>query len=232
MMRLYAMSVSGNCWKAAWMLRLCRVPFEVVETSYDGANGTLKTRSPEFLAKNPNGQTPLLELSLSDDNGGGSATANNNSSYIAESNAILLYLAERYGKCMPPATPGNHYDRAMVYQWLFFEQYSHEPSIAVRRANIIFQRNASPETMQALLDKGHHALQVMNDQLVKSRFIAGTETITVADIALFAYTHMAHEGGFELHRFPAVQAWLQRIQAMPEFQGMEILREPKFVPSA
>ena len=216
-MTLYAMSVSGNCWKVAWMLRLCGVPHKIVATTYDGANGTLRTRSPEFLSKNPNGQTPLLEL----DDG----------RFLAESNAILLYLTERYQKMMPPPDPANCYLRGQVYQWLFFEQYSHEPYIAVRRANIIFQRPTTAEAMQKLLEKGNNALQVMEVQPKKtSSFIAGGSEPSVADIALYAYTGMAEEGGYDFTQYPAVKSWLARIKALPYFEGTEILREIEYVP--
>jgi glutathione S-transferase len=113
---------------------------------------------------------------------------------------------------------------------MFFEQYSHEPSIAVRRANVIFQRPCDTVRMQQLLDKGHHALGVMEKQLQESPFLTGKD-FSVADISLYAYTHVAHEGEYDMERFPNVLAWLKRIQNLPDYAGMSILEEETFVPS-
>eukprot|EP00934_Nitzschia_sp_Nitz4_P001288 Nitzschia sp. Nitz4//scaffold38_size140716//126592//127221//NITZ4_003173-RA/size140716-processed-gene-0.46-mRNA-1//1//CDS//3329550156//1288//frame0 len=193
-MKFYYMTESGNCLKVAWMLRLSGKEYERVPTSFvDGG-----TKKPEFLAKNPNGQVPLLEL----DDG----------RRVAESDAILLYLAEQAkaeGKA--DLIPSDPYQRALVYQWLFFEQYTHEKAIAVRRANVLFKRPCPEEQMQDLLDRGHKALGIMDAQLGLGPYLVG-DKMTVADMALFAYTHVAHEGEFKMDDFPNVQKWLKRIR--------------------
>jgi glutathione S-transferase len=156
------------------------------------------TRKPAYLAKNPNAMVPLLEL----DDG----------RRIAESNAILLYLAEgtRF-------LPSDRYQRGLAYQWLFFEQYSHEPYIAVRKALLTFPeraRDATPERLAQTLERGNKALGVMNRRLADSGFFAG-DAISVADIALYAYTHDAEKGGFQIDAYPAVARWLKRVEADP-----------------
>ena len=193
-MKIYGMSDSGNCYKPRLLLAKLGRPFVHVEVnSIDGT-----TRKPEFLALNPNGKVPLLER-----DGG---------RLLAESNAILLHLAEgtRF-------LPSDAYERALVYQWLFFEQYSHEPYIAVRRAVLKYPeraKEASPERLASTLAGGNKALGVMEQQLSRTPFIAG-EAISIADIALYAYTHEAGIGGFDLDAYPAVSAWLDRIRADP-----------------
>jgi glutathione S-transferase len=156
--------------------------------------------------------------------------------FLAESNAILLYLSEKQNQESkeddPSFLPRNDpFLRGKTYEWLFFEQYSHEPSVAVRRANVIFQRPCDMERMQQLLDKGHRALGVMEKQLAvkDSPFLTGKE-FSVADISLYAYTHVAHEGEFDMERFPNVRAWLKRIQNFPGYADMSILGEEKFFP--
>ncbi len=192
MLTIYSQPDSGNCYKPRLLLAKLGKPFKHVRvSSLDGS-----TRTPEYLAKNPNGKVPLLEL----DDG----------RFIAESNAILLYLAEntRY-------LPKDAYERALVYQWLFFEQYSHEPYVAVRRALMVYPeraRDATPERLASTLVGGEKALGVMEAQLKKTPFLAG-DSLTVADIALYAYTHEAHRGGFNMESYPAVQAWLARVAA-------------------
>jgi len=192
---LYSQPDSGNCYKPRLLMAKLGMPFRhVTVSSVDGS-----TRKPEYLAKNPNGKVPLLEL----DDG----------RFLAESNAILLHLAEgtRF-------LPKDAYERALVYQWLFFEQYSHEPYIAVRRALMLYPeraKEATPEKMAATLAGGEKALGVMETQLQKTPFIAG-EAMSVADIALYAYTHQAELGGFDLKRYPAVSAWLERVAADPD----------------
>lgn len=194
MFTLYGMADSGNCYKPRLLLARLNRPFRHVEVNaLDGS-----TRRPDFLAKNPSGQVPLLEL----DDG----------RLLRESNAILLYLAEG-----TPFLPEDAYGRALVCQWLFFEQYSHEPHIAVRRALIRYPERAAeatPEKLAATLRGGHKALSVMEAQLAATSFIAG-ENYTVADIALYAYTSDALHAGFEMDRFPAVSAWLGRVASEP-----------------
>jgi glutathione S-transferase len=185
---------SGNCYKPRLLMAKLGQPFTHVEvSSHDGS-----TRSAEYLAKNPNGMVPLLEL----DDG----------RLLAESNAILIYLAE--GTRFLPA---DRYLRGLAYQWLFFEQYSHEPYIAVRKAILTFPeraKDATPERLELTLARGNKALGVMEKQLSRTPFFAGND-MSIADIALYAYTHDAHKGGFELDAYPAVSAWLERVRADP-----------------
>lgn len=192
MLTLYGMTDSGNCYKPRLLLAKLGRPFRHVEVStVDGG-----TRTAQFLAKNPNGKVPLLEF----DDG----------RVLSESNAILLHLAEgtRF-------LPVDAFERALCYQWLFFEQYSHEPQIAVRRSLATYPHlsgQATPARMAALLDGGNKALAVMEERLSKSPFFAGN-AVSVADLALYAYTHVAPAGGFDLARLPFVSAWLLRVAA-------------------
>ncbi|TIS86522.1 MAG: glutathione S-transferase family protein, partial [Mesorhizobium sp.] len=166
-------------------------PFTRIEVS----SHTGETRKADYVAKNPNAMVPLLEL----DDG----------RRIAESNAILLYLAE--GTRFLPA---DRYERALAYQWLFFEQYSHEPYIAVRKALLTFPeraKDATPERLALTLERGNKALGVMNKHLEQNAFFAGA-SYSVADIALYAYTHTAEMGGFQLDAYPAVVEWLKRVE--------------------
>ncbi|MEW9806654.1 glutathione S-transferase family protein [Mesorhizobium marinum] len=194
MATIYGMTNSGNCYKPRLLMAKLGRPFRHVEVGSDD-NGT---RSAGFVAKNPNGMVPLLEM----DDG----------RLLAESNAILLHLAE--GTRFLPA---DAYERALAYQWLFFEQYSHEPYIAVRRALLTFPeraRDATPERLALTLDRGNKALRVMEKRLSESPFFAG-KSISVADLALYAYTHVAHEGGFDLGGHHAINAWLRRVEDDP-----------------
>jgi glutathione S-transferase len=199
---LYSMIDSGNCYKPRLLMAKLGIPFTIVEvSSHTGA-----TRRPDYVAKNPNAMVPLLEL----DDG----------RRIAESNAILLYLAE--GARFLPA---DRYERALCYQWLFFEQYSHEPYIAVRKALLTFPeraKDATPERLAVTLERGNKALGVMNRRLAESRFFAGG-TFSIADIALYAYTHTAEQGGFQIDAYPAVAEWLARVEADPGHVPMDWL---------
>lgn len=197
--RLYGDSRSGNCYKAAWMLNLAGRGFEWIETDVM----TRETRTPEFLAKNPNGRVPLLVLP--------------DGRFLSESNAILIHLAES-----SLGLPSDTYERALVYQWLFFEQYSHEPYIAVARFILEFEKSADkqPERMVLLRNNGNAALGVMETRLGQAPFLAG-EQFTIADIALYAYTHVADEGGFELGPYPSVVNWLKRVESTPGFLTMK-----------
>lgn len=194
MIKIYGMVDSGNCYKPRLLLARLGHPFEHVEVS--SRNGA--TRSEDYLAKNPNGMVPLLELA--------------DGRLLAESNAILLYLAEG-----TPLLPADHYARGLVYQWLFFEQYSHEPYIAVRKALLTFPeraRDATPERLALTLERGNKALGVMEKHLASHSFFAG-DAMSVADIALYAYTHEAGKGGFDLAAYPAVSAWVERVRNEP-----------------
>lgn len=193
-MILYSMIDSGNCYKPRLLMAKLGRGFTTVEVS----SHTGDTRKAEFVAKNPNAMVPLLEL----DDG----------RRLAESNAILLYLAE--GTRFLPA---DKYERGLAYQWLFFEQYSHEPYIAVRKALLTFPEraaDATPERLAVTLERGNKALGVMNRHLENNAFFAGS-AFSVADIALYAYTHTAEQGGFQLDAYPAVAAWLRRVEADP-----------------
>ena len=194
MITLYSQQASGNAYKPRLLMALLGIPFRIVDVNtYDGS-----TRKPEFLAKNPIGKVPLLEF----DDG----------RRLAESNAMLLHLAEgtRY-------LPEEKFDRAKVYEWLFFEQYSHETAIAVRRSILTAPERAhqrTPERLQQLLDAGNHALRVMERRLASADWlVAGA--CSVADIALYAYTHVAEEGGFDLTLYPGIRAWIERVAAQP-----------------
>jgi glutathione S-transferase len=194
MISVYGMNDSGNCYKPRLLLAKLGRPFRHVETA-SGAGGT---RSAGFLARNPNGRVPILQLE--------------DGRILAESNAILLHLAEG-----TRLLPDDAYARALAYQWLFFEQYSHEPYIAVRRALLVYPHRAheaTPEKLAATLAGGEKALGVMEEQLGKTAFFAG-DAMSVADISLYAYTHDAASGGFDLAAYPAVTAWLRRVEADP-----------------
>jgi glutathione S-transferase len=199
---LYSMIDSGNCYKPRLLMAKLGIPFTIAEVS----SHTGETRKADYVAKNPNAMVPLLEL----DDG----------RRIAESNAILLYLAE--GTRFLPA---DRYERALCYQWLFFEQYSHEPYIAVRKALLTFPeraKDATPERLALTLERGNKALGVMNRRLAESPFFAGA-AYSVADIALYAYTHTAEMGGFQIDAYPAVAEWLKRVEADPGHVAMDWL---------
>jgi glutathione S-transferase len=195
MITIYGQDDSGNCYKPRLLLAKLGIPFRHVETK-SGAGGA--TRTETFLAKNPNGKVPLLELE--------------DGRLLAESNAMLLYFAEG-----TRLLPTDRYQRGLAYQWLFFEQYSHEPYVAVRRALLVYParaKEATPEKLASTLAGGQKALGVMEEQLSRTPFLAG-DLMSVADIALYAYTHEAPRGGFDLAGYPAVAAWLKRVEADP-----------------
>jgi glutathione S-transferase len=195
MLRLYDYLSSGNSYKPRLLLNLLGEPFELIEL--DIMKG--ETRTPEYLAKNANGRIPLLDL----DDG----------TFLPESNAILYYLAEGTS-----FFPEDRRGRAQVLQWMFFEQYSHEPNIAVVRF-WIEHHCLTPEREAMLADKregGHAALGVMENHLTGRDWFVG-DTPTIADIALYAYTHVAPEGGFELTEYPAIRRWLDRVSALPGY---------------
>lgn len=202
MLTLYGMTDSGNCYKPRLLLaKLGRVFRHVETSSRDGG-----TQAPGFVSMNPNAKVPLLVF--------------NDGRALAESNAMLLHLAEG-----TDFLPSDAYDRALVYQWLFFEQYSHEPNVAVRKALLTFPEQAAratPERLRATLDGGLKALAVMERQLAQTAFMAG-RSYSIADIALYAYTHTAAKCGFDLSRFPAVSAWLARVAAHPGHVPLEWL---------
>jgi glutathione S-transferase len=192
MLRLYDYLPSGNGYKVRLLLTQLGVQFERIEL--DIVKG--ETRTPAFLAKNPNGRIPVLEL----DDG----------TCLAESNAIMFYLAE--GTSL---LPKDRLARAQVLQWLFFEQYSHEPNIATVRFWLHTEMTDERRTLlPSKRAQGYAALQVMEQHLRTRTFFVG-ERYTIADIALYAYTNVADEGGFDLTPYPAINAWLARVRAQP-----------------
>jgi glutathione S-transferase len=192
MWKLYDYLESGNGYKVRLLLHQLDRSYQRIEL--DITRG--QTRTPEFLAKNRNGRIPVLEL----DDG----------THLAESNAIQFYLAEG-----TPLLPAGRLERAQVLQWMFFEQYSHEPYIAVVRfwchTGVAESRAEEVAVRRA---RGYDALAVMEDHLHTRDFFAA-DRYTIADIALYAYTHVAHEGGFDLAPYPAVRAWLARVRSQP-----------------
>lgn len=191
MLRLYNSSFSGNCYKIRLLLTQLDIPFEKIEVDILKS----ESRTPEFLAKNPNGRVPLLETE--------------SGQFLAESNAIIFYLSEE-----SQFLPQDRFLRAQVLQWLFFEQYSHEPFIATSRFWISYLGKAE-EYKEALAQKrapGYAALAVMEQHLQVHNFFVGKQ-YTIADIGLFAYTHVAHEGNFDLTQFPAIQTWIKRVES-------------------
>ena len=197
--RVHGYSVSGNCHKVRLLLEQLGRAYEWIEV--DSSRG--ETRTPAYLAKNPNGRVPMLEF----DDG----------RILVESNAILCHLAEG-----SPFWPADPWQRAQALSWMFFEQYSHEPYIAVARFIRGWTATDSPRRADELsrcIERGHQALAVMDRHLSRSDWFNGPD-YGVADIALFAYTDVAHHGGFELADYPAVRAWLARVRATPRFVAM------------
>lgn len=192
-MRLYDSRSSGNAYKVRLLLHHLGIPFERVEIDIDRG----ETRTPEFLARNPNGRVPVLEIAPG--------------THLAESNAILWYLAEGTG-----FVAEDRLGRAETLQWMFFEQYSHEPNIATPRYWIT-HNVLTPEREAQLPAKrklGYDALRVMETHLAARAFFVG-ERYSIADIALYAYTHVAEEGGFDLAPYPSVRRWLDRVAREP-----------------
>lgn len=200
MPRLYQDPRSGNCFKA--VLTASHLGIRLTTTDIDVLDGL--TRKPDFLAKNPNGRVPLLELE--------------DGTCLAESNAIIFYLADG-----SPLIPENRLERAQMLQWMFFEQYSHEPYIAVARFWLAFKpQEARKEKLHLVPEwhaKGNAALGVMETHL-KDRDWFVANRFTLADIALYAYTHCAADGGFRLSDYPRVQAWLKRVEGVKGFVRM------------
>ena len=192
MLKLYDYLESGNGYKVRLLLHQLGVDFERVEL--DILKG--ETRTPEYLARNPNGRIPLLELE--------------DGRYLAESNAIQCYLAEG-----TQLMPEDAYSRAQVLQWMFFEQYSHEPFLATLRfwvhAGMADERQ---DEIATRMPRGYDALDVMETHLAEHDFFVA-ERYSVADIALYAYTHVCDEGGFDLSGHPQVRSWLERVRSQP-----------------
>jgi glutathione S-transferase len=203
MYTLYSMQRSGNSYKVRMALTQLRIPYRLVEV--DILRG--ESRTPEFLAKNPNGQVPLLEVAPN--------------RYIAESNAILWYVAGG-----TPLAADNRIDRADALQWMFFEQHSLEPNIGAAYFWLTLVKGGRDLQQHALedwMEEGYRSLRVMENHLKHHRYFAAGR-YTVADIALYGYTHLAHECGYDLATFPEVRAWLDRVAAQPGHVHM--LQEP------
>ena len=194
--RLYDYLPSGNGYKVRLVLKRLGLPYELVAMAITrGA-----TRAPEFLAKNPNGRVPLLEIP--------------GLGYLAESHAIIGYLAEG-----TPLVPADRYERALMTQWLCFEQYNLEPNVATVRFWLRSLGKTPAELGQKLDDKralGAAALAVLEQGLTGRDFLVG-ERCSLADYALYAYTHVAPDGGFALSGYPAIRAWIARVQAEPRW---------------
>ncbi len=196
-MRLYGHGSSGNVYKAKLLMSMLEVDFQHIPTDFFEG-----TRTPEFRAMNPNGKVPVLV---------------DRDFTLWESGAILAYLATD-----TPWFPEERRARARVLQWMFFEQYSHEPYIATARAAMHF-RPDTPERAAFLARKreaGEHALAVMEGYLAGREWFVADDP-TIADIALYAYTHVAHEGGFPLDGYPAIRAWCRRIEALPGYVAID-----------
>lgn len=196
-MLLYDSAISGNCYKVRLLAALLGLELERREVDVVDRSGRLE-RLGEL---NPGLRVPTLVL----DDG----------RPLGESNAILCYLAEG-----TPFLPDDCYERAQVLQWLFFEQYDHEPNIAVVRFRALHPEvGGDPADTERRRGAGHTALDVLERHLASRSFLVG-ERVTVADLALYAYTHVAHEGGFDLGAYGAIRAWLGRVEALPGYVGI------------
>ena len=197
-MKVYGDTQSGNCYKIKLLAGLLDIQHEWIHVSVLGG----ETQTPDFLNKNPNGKIPVLAL------GGGR--------FLSESNAVINFLAT--GTALRPEDPLQY---AKVQQWQFFEQYSHEPFIAVAR--FIAKYLALPDDRRAEYESkqegGHKALRIMEEQLQQTPYLTGGQ-LSTADIPLYAYTHVAGEGGFDLQNYPAVRQWLNLIQSQPKYVAM------------
>lgn len=198
MITVYGDEKSGNCYKIKLTLALLKIDYQWFDIDIMAGG----TQTKAFLAKNPNGKLPIIEL----DDG----------RVLAESNAIIGYLAA--GSRL---IPDDKFNNALMYQWLFFEQYSHEPCIAVARFIKLYQ--GMPLERQAEFDnlqiQGGKVLKLIDNQLAGQAFMLG-ELFSLADIALYAYTHVAHEGGFDLSVYPNLQQWLANVESQAGFVSM------------
>ncbi len=188
-MKIYGDSISGNCLKVKWTADFLGLTYDWIET--DILKG--ESRTPAYLALNPAGQVPLMVL----DDG----------RPLAQSNAIILHLAE--GSALIPT---DGYDRARMLEWMFWEQYSHEPYVAVARFHMKYLGKPAQDLEPRLVERGAAALQRLEDGLADGPFLIGG-AVSLADVALVAYTRVAHEGGFSLDVYPRVKAWVARVEA-------------------
>ncbi|THD60199.1 glutathione S-transferase family protein [Phenylobacterium sp.] len=194
-MKIYGDSISGNCLKVKWVADSLGLPYNWIETSVL----TAETRTAQFLAMNPAGQVPLVVL------GDGRP--------LAQSNAIILHLAEGSG-----LIPADAYDRAKMLEWMFWEQYSHEPYVAVARFQVRYLGKPADELEARIVERGRAALQRLEDALVASAFLVGG-ALSLADVALVVYTRVAPEGGFDLTDYPRVRAWIVRVEQALDITG-------------
>jgi glutathione S-transferase len=200
MQTLYSMQRSGNSYKVRLALAQLGVQYRLVEV--DILKG--ESHTPEFLSKNPNGQVPLLEVAPG--------------RHIAESNAILWYVAGG-----TPLAPEDRIDRAEALQWMFFEQHSLEPNLGAAYFWLVLVKGGRELQRHALedwMEEGYRSLRVMENHLKHNDFFAAGR-YTIADIALYAYTHLAHLADYDLDTFPAIRAWLDRVAAQPGHIGMD-----------
>ncbi len=188
-MKIYGDSISGNCLKVKWVADSLGLSYDWIETDIMAG----QSRTPDFLAMNPAGQVPTVVL----DDG----------RCLAQSNAVILHLAE--GSAL---IPSDSFARAKMLEWMFWEQYSHEPYVAVARFQVTYQGKAVADLEPRLVERGNQALQRLEDGLGSgSGFLVGPE-LSLADVALVAYTRVAHEGGFSLSDYPRVSAWVARVE--------------------
>jgi len=187
-MKIYGDSISGNCLKVKWVADSLGLSYDWIETDILAG----ESRTPAYLAMNPAGQVPAVVL----DDG----------RPLAQSNAIILHLAE--GSALIPA---DTYDRAKMLEWMFWEQYSHEPYVAVARFHVAYLGKAVADLEPRIVERGKAALQRLEDGLADAPFLVGASP-SLADVALVAYTRVAHEGGFDLAGYPKVRAWIGRVE--------------------
>jgi len=185
---IYGDSISGNCLKVKFVADWLGLPHDWVEVSVMNR----ETRTPEFLALNPAGQVPVVRFA--------------DNRVLAQSNAIILHLAENSA-----LVPKDAFDRALMFQWLFWEQYSHEPYVAVARFQMVYLKKKLSEREPKIVEKAEAALDVMEEALSGRSHLVG-DRLTVADIALLAYTRLAHEGGFRLSHRPAIRKWIAQCE--------------------
>ena len=189
MITIYGDPISGNCLKVKWTCERLAIPFAWIDVNVVNR----ETRTDAFLAMNPAGQVPIIVL----DDG----------RTLAQSNAIILHLAED-----TPLIPHDSYDRARMLQWLFWEQYSHEPYVAVARFQVKFLGKPVSELEARLIERGNAALARLETAAEAGEFLVGGR-LSLADVSLVAYTRWAQDGGFDLRAYPAVRAWIGRVES-------------------
>jgi glutathione S-transferase len=196
MYRLYDYLPSGNGYKVRLVLKHLGLPYELIEVDIKAG----ASRTPEFLARNPNGRIPLLEVP--------------GKGYLPESHAIISFLADG-----SPLVPADPFERGRMWQWMCFEQYHLEPSIGTVRFWVSMLHKTRADLGEKLIEKkktGYAALDVLEEGLNGRRYLCA-DHYSLADISLFAYTHVAHEGGFDLAPYPNVRAWCDRVSSQPQW---------------